>query len=314
VRESSNCESAWCTAMRRGLRKGMSGAVWMLKILVPVSLATALLDYSGWLSGLDVLLVPVMGVISLPPQAALPILVGLTAGIYACIAVMAVLPLSPEQLTVVTVFVLIAHSLPQEVAIQAKSGIHFLKSACVRLAAAFLTSLSVAWILQPARTMTSAAGAPAPGAIAAIGPFILKWCLDMVPLCLKILVIIVSVMTLIELLKAYRLVDRCATVFTPVLKILGLHRRAGLLWLTGALFGLGYGGAVIVEQSQELQLSREDIEKLQLSIGINHAIVEDPLLFLPFVVSPVYVWLPRLAAAIAVVYLVSLWFKLRPAH
>jgi hypothetical protein len=31
------------------------------------------------------------------------------------------------------------------------------------------------------------------------------------------------------------------------------------------------------------------------------------------VVSPLYAWLPRLAAAIAVVYLMALWFRLRPA-
>jgi hypothetical protein len=34
-------------------------------------------------------------------------------------------------------------------------------------------------------------------------------------------------------------------------------------------------------------------------------------LFLPFVVSPIYAWVLRLAAAIAVVYLVSLWFKFK---
>jgi len=39
--------------------------------------------------------------------------------------------------------------------------------------------------------------------------------------------------------------------------------------------------------------------------------IEDPLLFLPFVVSPLYAWLPRLAAAIVAVYLVSLWFKFK---
>ena len=293
-------------AVRRGLRKGVSGAAWMLKILVPVALATALLEYSGWLNGLDRLLVPVMSVLRLPPEAALPILVGLTAGIYACIAVMAALPLTPEQMTIVTVFVLIAHSLPQEALIQAKSGVGFTKSAGVRLTAAFLTALAVACILQPAHGPSAAVEHPAVRAEQAILPFLLAWSLSMLPLCLKIVAIIVGVMILIELLKSYHLVDRCATLFGPVLKIMGLDRRASLLWLTGALFGLGYGGAVIVEQSRELQLSAAEVEKLQLSIGINHAMVEDPLLFLPFVVSPLYVWLPRLAAAIAVVYLVTL--------
>jgi hypothetical protein len=32
------------TAFRRGLRKGLGGFIWLLKILLPVSLATALLE------------------------------------------------------------------------------------------------------------------------------------------------------------------------------------------------------------------------------------------------------------------------------
>jgi hypothetical protein len=313
VRESIDREGGWRAAVRLGLRKGMSGYLWMLKVLVPVSLATALLDYSGWLYGLDPVLAPLMGVIGLPPAAALPILVGMAAGIYGCIAALAMLSLSPEHMTIVTVFVLIAHSLPQEAVIQAKSGIHFLKSTGVRLLAAFLSCLAVAWILHPAHGELAAAGAAIPRTALELAPFLLKWGLDMARLGLKILVIIVGVMVLIELLKAYNLVDRCASFFAPVLGIMGLHRRTGLLWLTGALFGLVYGAAVIVEQSRELNINREEIEKLQLSIGINHAMIEDSLLFLPFVVSPVYAWLPRLVAAIAVVYLMTLWFKLHPA-
>ncbi|HSV93496.1 MAG TPA: iron transporter, partial [Desulfobacterales bacterium] len=241
----------------------------------------------------------------------LPIVVGLGAGIYGCIAAMAMLPLSPEQMTIVTVFVLIAHSLPQEALIQAKSGIHFVKSTGIRLLAATLSCLAVAWLLQPAHG--EAVAAAIPGAALAFGPFLAKWGLDMARLGLKILAIIVGVMVLIELLKAYELVDRVAVFLSPVLRVMGLHRSAGLLWLTGALFGLVYGAAVIVEQSRELNIDRQEIEKLQLSIGINHAMIEDSLLFLPFVVSPLYAWLPRLAAAIAVVYLMTLWFRLRPA-
>jgi hypothetical protein len=297
-------------ALSRGLRKGLNSYMWLLKILLPVSLATALLDYSGWLHQLDFLLEPAMGVLSLPPAAALPILIGLTAGVYGCLAAMAVLSLSAEHMTLVTVFVLIAHSLPQEGIIQAKSGINFVKTTFVRLAAAVLTSLAVAWWLQPAPTDAAAAFAGM-REVPPLAAFLQNWGSDMLRLCIKILVIIFSVMILIELMKAYDVIDVCAKIFEPILKVLGLHRKAGLLWLTGALFGLGYGGAIIMEQSRELKLSPEEVEKLQLSIGINHSMIEDPLLFLPFVISPIYAWVPRLAAAIAVVYLVSLRFKFK---
>jgi spore maturation protein SpmB len=297
-------------ALDRGMRKGLSGYLWLLKILLPVSLATALLDFSGWLHQLDFLLKPAMEVMSLPPAAALPILIGLTAGIYGCLAAMAVLPLSVEHMTLITVFVLIAHNLPQEGIIQAKSGINFVKTTLVRLAAAGLTCLAAAWWLQPA---------PSAAAAASIGlrewsslwPFLQDWLEGMLRLCVKILLIVVGVVTLIELMKEFNLVDVFARLLAPVLRLMGLHRRAGALWLTGVLFGLAYGGAVIVEESRDLRLSPEEVEKLQLSIGINHSMIEDPLLFLPLGVGPFWLWVPRLAAAVVVVYLISLWFKFK---
>ena len=121
----------------------------------------------------------------------------------------------------------------------------------------------------------------------------------------------IGVMTLIEAMKEFNLIDVFVKLFAPVLRMMGLHRRAGVLWLTGVLFGLAYGGAVIVEESANLGLSPEELEKLQLSIGINHSMIEDPLLFLPLGVNPFWLWVPRLAAAVATVYLISVWFNVK---
>jgi len=297
-------------AFRRGLRKGLSGFIWLLKILLPVSLATALLDYSGWIPKMDFLLKPVMEVLSLPPSAALPILIGMTAGIYACLAAMAVLPLSTDHMTIIAVFVLIAHNLPQEGIIQARSGINFVKTTLVRIAAAVVACGVVAACLQ-AEAGSTAASIRASAELFSIWAFLLNWLTETLQLCMKILVIVAAVMVLIELMKEFNMIDVFVRIFAPVLRMMGLHQRAGVLWLTGVLFGLAYGGAVIVEESRDLRLSPEEIEKLQLSIGINHSMIEDPLLFMPLGVNLFWLWVPRLAAAVAAVYLISLWFKFK---
>jgi hypothetical protein len=298
------------TAVLRGIRRSASGYLWLLKILIPISLATALLDYSGWIRQLDVVLTPAMSILSLPPAAALPILVGILNGVYGCIAVMAVLPLSVDHMTLITVFVLIAHSLPQEGIIQAKSGITFVKTTVARLVAAVATCLLVAAFLRP-DDGSAAAAVSSLREIPSFWPFLQNWLTEMLRLCIKILAIIFGVMISIELMKEFNLIDLLVWLFAPVLKMMGLDRRAGVLWMTGVLFGLSYGGAVIVEQSRELHLSPKEVEKLQLSIGINHSMIEDPLLFLPFGIHPVWLLAPRLAAAILAVYCVDLSFWLR---
>jgi hypothetical protein len=298
-------------AFDEGLRRALSGYIWLLKILIPVSLATALLDYSGWIHNLDFVLKPVMATLSLPPSAALPILIGMTAGVYSSLAAMAVLPLSGDHVTIITVFILIAHNLPQEGIIQARSGINFVKTTLVRIAAALAACAVVAWCLQ-ADAGSAAASVSVPlREWPPLWAFLLDWLVGMLQLCAKVLIIVIGVMTLIELMKEFNLIDIFVKRFAPVLRMMGLHQRAGVLWLTGALFGLAYGGAVIVEESGNLRLSPEEVEKLQLSIGINHSMIEDPLLFLPLGVSPFWLWVPRLAAAVAAVYLISAWFKLK---
>ncbi len=298
-------------ALGEGLRRALSGYIWLLKILIPVSLATALLDYSGWLQNMDVALKPVMATLSLPPSAALPILIGMTAGVYASLAAMAVLPLSGDHMTIITVFILIAHNLPQEGIIQARSGINFVKTTLVRITAALAACAVVAWCLQADAGAAVASVSVPLREWPSMGAFLQNWLAGMLHLCAKVLIIVIGVMALIELMKEFSLIDVFVRLFAPVLRMMGLHQRAGMLWLTGVLFGLAYGGAVIVEESSNLRLSPEEVEKLQLSIGINHSMIEDPLLFWPLGVSPFWLWVPRLVAAVAAVYLITVWFKLK---
>ncbi|MDQ1277330.1 MAG: hypothetical protein QG555_370, partial [Thermodesulfobacteriota bacterium] len=81
------------TGLKMGIQKGWEGFLWMMKIVLPVSLLTSLLDWSGWIGRLDFLLTPFMGFLQLPPAAALPLLIGMLANIYGAIAAMVVLPL-----------------------------------------------------------------------------------------------------------------------------------------------------------------------------------------------------------------------------
>lgn len=121
-------------SLQCGAAKGWRGFVWMLKIIIPVSLITFLLDFSGWLGRMDGLLEQLMGVIHLPAMAALPLLAGLLTGIYGTIAAMSVLPFSSDQMILMAVFLLIAHSLIQEGWVQHQSGCNAWMATAVRLA------------------------------------------------------------------------------------------------------------------------------------------------------------------------------------
>jgi hypothetical protein len=133
--------------LRSGIQAGVEGLLWIMKILVPISFVTALLEFSGWTYILVGWLKPAMGWLSLPPEAALPIITGLLIGIYGGIGVMATLPLTADQMTLIAIFLLIAHNLIQEGIIQGNSGIHIIKITVARLLVAVAAVVVVAQFL-----------------------------------------------------------------------------------------------------------------------------------------------------------------------
>ena len=298
-------------AVRAGAVKGWDGFVWMMKIVVPVSLLTTLLDRSGWLARIDFLLQPAMGLLSLPPEAALPLLIGMLANIYGGIAAMVVLPLTLAQMTLVAIFLLTAHNLIQEGIIQAKSGLPPLKATLFRIGAATATVLCVAPFLDGG----SAPAGLAAGVAEAVRPWgavLQGWAGTTLRLAVKIFFIIFVIMILMEILKRTGWVHTIVKICAPFLRLMGLAPKVGLLWMTAVIFGLAYGGSVIIQESRAGHISREDIETLHLSIGINHAMVEDPALFLSLGLSPFWLWVPRIVVAILMTRLFTLWRKILP--
>jgi hypothetical protein len=294
--------------LRSGIRQGGSAFIWILKILVPISFVTALLEFSGWTYVVVGWLKPVMGWLNLPPEAALPIITGVLIGIYGGIGAMATLPLTADQMTLIAVFLLIAHNLIQEGVIQGNSGIHIVKITVTRLLVAFATVAVVARFMASDTTTPLSGGTSGQAAFGLIEA-LKNWSVDTAGLCLKMLFIIMIVMGVMEGIKTFRLTDRVLEALGPLLKIMGLDKKVGLLWMTGAFFGIAYGGAVIVQEARREGFTREEIEKLHLSIGVNHSVIEDPALFLSFGLSPFWMWVPRLVAAVIIVYLVGLWHK-----
>lgn len=154
-------------AVQEGLSKGWSGFLWIMRILIPISFFTLVLDYSGIITKLDFLLAPVMGLLSLPSMAALPLIIGLFTGIYGAVAAMLVLPMAPEHMTLVAIFLLISHNLIQEGTVQGQAGISPVKATIFRLVTSVITVAICAVFLNPPDT----AGAGANLATATKGAF-----------------------------------------------------------------------------------------------------------------------------------------------
>ena len=294
-----------------GLKRGWGGFLWMMKIIIPISFLTAVLAWTGWLGALDVFLVPLLGFMGLPAMAALPILIGGLTGIYGGIAAMAVLPFTVAEMTLLANFLLICHNLVQEGVIQAKSGLNPVKATLFRVAAAVATVWALTFFIETNPSAAVHAGSLVSSSTQAFPAMVYDWAVSMLDLSVKVFLIIMTILTLLEIAKSMGWIMPVVRALSPFLRILGLSEKVGILWMTAVVFGLAYGGAVIVEEARQGHISKEELEELQLSIGINHSMVEDPLLFMAFGISAFWLWVPRLITAMAATRLLTLWVSWR---
>ncbi|MAE10552.1 MAG: iron transporter [Dehalococcoidales bacterium] len=287
------------TGFSAGVKRGWSSFVWMGKIIIPVSFLVALLQWTGWLSQLDFVLNPLMGLINLPPAAALPIISGMLVNIYAAIAIITVLPFTPEQITLVAVFCLIAHNLIAEGIVQHKSGLNAVKATLFRVSAAVIAVLVVSQFLgDTSQSLVASAS------LTVRPPFleVLQiWGVGMISLLTKIFGIVMVIMVLLESLNSLGWMEYLLWLFRPLMRVMGLSDRSATLWVTAVAFGLLYSGAVIVEEAKKGNLTKDEMERLHISAGINHAMVEDPALFLALGLNAFWLWVPKFVMAIVAV-------------
>jgi len=228
-----------------GIGKGLNSFLWICKIIIPVSFLVTLLQWTNFLRYLDFLLEPLMGFINLPTEASLPLITGMLLGIYSVIAILTVVPFTLEQMTLIAIFTLISHALIMEGIIQHKSGLNIFKASVIRLSASIVAvlvvskffgdtgqSVAVPVDLMVYRTFTEVS---------------YNWVIDIVGLLLKVFGIVMFVMIILESLKALGWIEYSFKFFRPLLRILGLSDRAATMFIVAIVFGLLYGGTVIVE-------------------------------------------------------------------
>ncbi len=282
-----------------GIGKGWSSFVWIAKFTVPISFLVALLQWSGILEQAGFILQPLTRLIGLPPEAALPILSGMLTNIYAVIASLSVLPFTMTQMTLIAIFSLIAHNLILEGVVQHKSGINVAKAVSIRIGTAIVAVLIISRFMNGGSESIGTTGGIV--AHAPVMEALKSWAAGMGILLLKIFGILMAIMILLQIMTETGWMERLLKFFRPLMAVLGLPASTGIMFMSAAIFGLLYAGAVIVQESKNGKLSREEVERLHVSVGINHAMIEDPALFAVLGINLFWLWVPRLVMAMLAV-------------
>ncbi len=273
---------------------------WLIRLIIPVSLAVTLLKFFGILAILSNFLTPLFSLIGLPGEAALVFLTSIFLNIYSAIAVITSLPFSGREVAILAVMCLIAHNLIVETAVQKKTGSKVWEMLTVRLGFSILAGFVLNLIMP--ETLGHAIKQSTLADESSLLLVLAGWAKSSAFLSIKIILLVSGLMILQRLLQAFGVLAVLSAGFKPILKPFGLPQRTSFLFLVANVLGLAYGSAVMMEETAKGSLSPEEADLLNYHVAISHSNLEDVLLFMAIGAPALWLLLPRLFLAAVTVW------------
>lgn len=295
-------------AARTGLTAGLKTSLYLLRIMVPVSLAVALLRWSGALGWTAGLLAPAMRLLGLPGEGALVLVSAATLNVYSAVAVIEGLSLSARETTILAIMCLSAHNLFIETAVMKSSGSSATKMVLLRVGTAVALAAALN-LLLPASEAGQGVAATVAQAEPAFLPAMAAWGLSTLRLVVKILLLVEAIMVGQRLLEEFGIMDLLSRLVAPAMRVFGLSRDASFLWIVVNVVGYAYGAGIIVDRVKDGKMKPQEADLFNHHAAVCHSLLEDTALFLAIGVPLFWITIPRLAAALLVV-----WFERTRRH
>ncbi len=288
------------TSVKKALPKGLKTAWWLIKITIPVSFVVMLLNYSGILYEIGKFTSPLFNLFGLPGIAAVVLITSIFTNVYSAVAILALLHVPEREGIIMAVMCLISHNFPIETAVLKKTGSSATGMILLRIAGSFVA----AWLLNltlPGANAHSIEMTSLPHQTLTLE--LTNWAVSTGKIVIKILILVCSLLILQQLLEEFDLIKYIVKVFSPLMKIMGLPKNTTISWVVGYVIGLAYGSAIMIDQCEKQNMTKEEANLLNHHLAISHSQLEDPLLFLTLNYPILWLIWPRVLIAIVVVWI-----------
>ena len=121
----------------------------------------------------------------------------------------------------------------------------------------------------------------------------------------RVFLIVVPIMVVLELFEGTKPFRTVVRAWARVVRHVGLDERSAAPTLVGFLFGLAYGGGVIVRDVRRHDLGRRQVFIMSVFLSMVHAVVEDSLIFIALGASIFWVIVYRIVWAAIVTLLLT---------
>ena len=272
---------------------------WLLKLMIPISLAVTLMQHFGILAWIATWINPMFVHFGLPGESAVAFISGSAAGTYAGLAVMMSIPLTMKQASILALMIALCHALPMECAVNKKTGSSFWNMAVIRIVMALLCAFTLNLLLPEIAGKYIYLGAEADSSLAEVTT---TWVLSQVKMSLMVMLIIFTLMVVQRMLEAYRLLDSLSRLLSPLMLFFGLPRHASYMWLVGNVLGISYGSSVMLELEEKGLVTKDEANDVNYHLIMNHSMLEDTIVFAATGISAILLVTTRVSFALLLVW------------
>jgi hypothetical protein len=300
-------------SLKRGLLVGLQTTWTLGKIIFPITLLVTIIGHTPLLDWLARILSPIMSLIGLSGEAAIPLVLGNVLNLYAAIGAILTLDLSVKEVFILAVMLSFSHNLLVESAVATKVGIRMSVVLAVRIGLALFSAAAINFFWQGGSEtaqygfVSSAQTAEVTGWGSIIYQGLESAALGVFQLAL----IVIPIMVGIQIMKDLNWLNWFSKAMSPFTKMLGMKENTSTTLAAGLVFGLAYGAGVMMQAVKEDGVKKKDLYLAFIFLVACHAVVEDTLLFIPLGIPLWPLFLIRLVTAIVLTILVAfIWNRL----
>ena len=299
------------SSLKKGLLVGLKTTWTLGKIIFPVTLIVAVLQYTPVLPWVIKLVSPLMKLIGLSGDAAIPLVLGNFLNLYAAIGAILTLDFSVKEVFILAVMLSFSHNLFIESSVAMKAGVKLWVVLVTRPGLALLSAavINLVWhggkekaqygLIEPSTVHADGVSGIILEAVQKAGLGILQLAMIVIPL-----------MVVIQILKDLQWLNRFSKTMAPVTRTLGMKENTSTTMAAGLLFGLAYGAGVMIQAVKEDGVSKKDITLAFIFLMACHAVVEDTLIFVPLGIPVWPLFLIRLGVAVVLTLIVgTIWTR-----
>ncbi len=266
---------------------------WVLfRVMIPALLLVRAISYLGVLGPLGKLMAPLMRAAGLPGETGIVWITGMLTNMYGGLALLAgmagSLDLTVGQVTSLGMMLLLAHSMPVEVTVAARSGVSPLLVIPLRVGSALAagTVLHLTGFVRAfdGRPVILWRGVPQSGGIA-------EWLLGLAKTMGTILAVIFLVLLALSVLERLGFTAFLQRLLRPAFSLAGIGREATTITVVGLVLGISYGGGLVIKAASRGDIPRRQVVAAVCFMSLCHAVVEDTAL-----VATLGAWTPMISA------------------